>query len=273
MLKLQNITKVFHRGDINEKMALNGLSIHLTPGEVVTVIGSNGAGKTTLLNAVAGVFPIDEGSILIGERDVTSQAEHLRAAYVGRVFQDPNLGTAASMTIEENLAMALRRRHRLRLRIGTDRERQDVFRESLELLHLGLEDRLTSKVGLLSGGQRQALTVLMATIGCPKLLLLDEHTAALDPKTAVVVLDLTTQIIAREKLTTLMVTHNMEQALTVGSRTIMMHEGRIILDISGPERAEVEVPDLLQMFEQASGKALNSDRLLLAQYNRFQDQG
>ncbi|MDI6709967.1 MAG: ATP-binding cassette domain-containing protein [Thermoanaerobacterales bacterium] len=265
MLELINVTKVFHRGDINEKVAIRNLSLHLAAGEVVTVIGSNGAGKTTLLNTVAGVFPIDEGQILIEGRDITRHPEHIRAAYIGRVFQDPNLGTAASMTIEENLAMALRRGQPLRLRRGTGRRRRELFREHLKLLGLGLENRLATKVGLLSGGQRQALTVLMATIASPKLLLLDEHTAALDPKTAAVVLDLTTQIIERERLSTLMVTHNMEQALTVGTRTIMMHEGRIILDISGPERERVKVPDLLQMFEAASGKKLNTDRLLLAQ--------
>lgn len=265
MLELRNVTKVFHRGDVNEKVALRNLSLRLAPGEVVTVIGSNGAGKTTLLNTIAGVFPIDEGRILLEGRDITRDPEHVRAAHIGRVFQDPNLGTAASMTIEENLAMALRRGQRLRLRRGTGRRRRELFREHLKLLGLGLENRLTTKVGLLSGGQRQALTVLMATIASPKLLLLDEHTAALDPKTAAVVLNLTTQIITRERLTTLMVTHNMEQALTVGTRTIMMHEGQIVLDISGPERARVKVPDLLAMFEQASGKKLNTDRLLLAQ--------
>jgi len=264
VLEIRNITKVFHRGDINEKLALQNLSLHLAPGEVVTVIGSNGAGKTTLLNALAGVFQIDEGQILIEGREISRQPEHVRASYIGRVFQDPNLGTAASMTIEENLAMALHRGQPLRLRRGTGRSQRELFRERLRPLGLGLENRLTSRVGLLSGGQRQALTVLMATIACPKLLLLDEHTAALDPKTAGVVLDLTTRIIAGGQLTTFMVTHNMEQALTVGTRTIMMHEGQIILDISGPERERLKIPDLLKMFEQASGKSLNTDRLLLA---------
>lgn len=263
MLDLRGVTKVFYRGDVNEKMALRDVTLHLDPGEVVTVIGSNGAGKTTLLNAVAGVFGIDAGEILVEGREVSRQPEHVRAAYIGRVFQDPNMGTAASMTIEENLAMALRRGEPLRLRRGTCKSRRELFRERLKLLGLGLEDRLTSRVGLLSGGQRQALTVLMATIASPKLLLLDEHTAALDPKTAAVVLDLTTRIIAGGRLTTLMVTHNMEQALTVGTRTIMMHEGRIILDISGPGREKVTVPDLLKMFEQASGRALSTDRILL----------
>lgn len=265
MLELKNVTKVFHPGDVNEKIALRDLSLHLAPGEVVAVIGSNGAGKTTLLNAVAGVFQIDEGQMMIEGREVGRQPEHARAAYIGRVFQDPNLGTAATMTIEENLVMALQRGKPLHLRRGTSKSKRELFRERLEPLGLGLENRLTSKVGLLSGGQRQALTVLMATIASPKLLLLDEHTAALDPKTAAVVLDLTTRIIAGGNLTTLMVTHNMEQALTVGTRTIMMHEGRVVLDITGPERDRLEIPDLLKMFEQASGKALNTDRLLLAQ--------
>jgi putative ABC transport system ATP-binding protein len=265
VLEIKNVTKVFHPGDVNEKIALRDLSLHLAPGEVVAVIGSNGAGKTTLLNAIAGVFPIDEGQMLIEGEEVGRKPEHVRAAYIGRVFQDPNLGTAATMTIEENLVMALHRSQPLRLRRGTSKSKRELFRERLEPLGLGLEDRLTSKVGLLSGGQRQALTVLMATIARPKLLLLDEHTAALDPKTAAVVLDLTTKIIAEGNLTTLMVTHNMEQALTVGTRTIMMHEGRVVLDISGPERLRLEIPDLLKMFEQASGKALNNDRLLLAQ--------
>lgn len=265
MLELKNVTKVFHPGDVNEKIALRDLSLHLAPGEVVAVIGSNGAGKTTLLNAVAGVFQIDEGQMMIEGREVGRQPEHVRAAYIGRVFQDPNLGTAATMTIEENLVMALQRGKPLRLRRGTSKSKRELFRERLEPLGLGLENRLTSKVGLLSGGQRQALTVLMATIASPKLLLLDEHTAALDPKTAAVVLDLTTRIIAGGNLTTLMVTHNMEQALTVGTRTIMMHEGRVVLDITGPERDRLKIPDLLKMFEQASGKALNTDRLLLAQ--------
>ncbi|HOV79706.1 MAG TPA: ATP-binding cassette domain-containing protein [Bacillota bacterium] len=264
MLEIRNVTKIFHRGDINEKIALHNLSLHLAPGEVVTVIGSNGAGKTTLLNAVAGVFQIDGGRICIEGREVDRQPEHIRAAFIGRVFQDPNLGTAASMTIEENLAMALHRGRPLRLRPGTGRAKRELFRERLQQLGLGLENRLTSKAGLLSGGQRQALTVLMATIARPKLLLLDEHTAALDPKTAAVVLELTARIIAEGRLTTLMVTHNMEQALTVGTRTVMMHEGRIILDISGPEREKMKIHDLLRMFEQASGKSLDTDRLLLA---------
>jgi len=265
VLELKNVTKVFNPGDVNEKVALRDLSLRLAPGEVVTVIGSNGAGKTTLLNAIAGVFQIDKGQILIEGHEVSRKPEHVRAAYIGRVFQDPNLGTAATMTIEENLVMALHRAQPLRLRRGTSKSKRELFREHLKLLGLGLEDRLTSKVGLLSGGQRQALTVLMATIARPKVLLLDEHTAALDPKTAAVVMDLTKKIIAEGNLTTLMVTHNMEQALTVGTRTIMMHEGQIVLDIRGPERARLEITDLLKMFEKASGKALNTDRLLLAQ--------
>ncbi|MBO8129016.1 MAG: ATP-binding cassette domain-containing protein [Peptococcaceae bacterium] len=264
MLDVNNVTKIFNRGNINEKVALTGLSLHLDPGDVVTIIGSNGAGKSTLLNVVAGVFPIDKGEILIEGRAVHKEPEHVRAAYIGRVFQDPNLGTAASMTIEENLALALRRGNRLGLRRGTGKKRRELFRERLKLLGLGLEDRLTTKVGLLSGGQRQALTVIMATIAAPKLLLLDEHTAALDPKTAQTVLELTEQVIAQEQLTTLMVTHNMEQALRVGNRTIMMHEGRIILDIKGAKRQNMKVSDLLQMFEKASGKTFANDRMLLS---------
>jgi len=264
VLNINDVTKVFNRGNINEKVALNSLSLHLAPGDVVAVIGSNGAGKSTLLNIAAGVFPIDKGEIILEEMPVQKDAEHIRAAYIGRVFQDPALGTAASMTIEENLILALKRGQKLRLWPGTGKERRELFRRRLEPLGLGLENRLATKVGLLSGGQRQALTVIMATIVPPKLLLLDEHTAALDPKTGKAVLELSEQIIAEEQLTTLMVTHNMEQALRVGNRTIMMHEGRIILDINGEERKDMQVSDLLQMFERASGKSLVNDRMLLS---------
>jgi len=264
LLRLNGVTRVFHPGGINERIALRDIDLHLAPGDVVTVIGSNGAGKSTLLNVVAGVYEIDAGAILLDGQPVHQLPEHARAALIGRVFQDPLLGTAASMTIEENLAMALRRGKRRGLRRGIGAGERALFREQLSLLGLGLEDRLTARAGLLSGGQRQALTVLMATIAAPKLLLLDEHTAALDPRTARTVLELTEKIIARHQLTTLMVTHNLEQALSTGNRTIMMHEGRIVLDLAGEERKNTRVADLLLKFEQISGSALASDRMLLA---------
>lgn len=263
LLELSGVVKIFNRGNVNEKVALDGVSLCLAPGEVVTIIGSNGAGKSTLLNVIAGVYEVEAGTIKIQGREVQNEPEHVRAAYIARVFQDPALGTAASMTIEENLAMALRRGKPRGLRRGITKEERELFRRRLSLLGLGLEDRLTTKVGLLSGGQRQALAVLMATISSPKLLLLDEHTAALDPKTAVTVLALTERVIRENNLTTLMVTHNMEQALKIGTRTIMMHEGRIILDISGPERKRITVTDLLKLFEDASGNSFNTDRVLL----------
>jgi len=264
VLEIVHVSKTFNPRSINEKVALEDVSLHLGPGDIVNVIGSNGAGKTTLLNVVAGVYSIDAGSILLEGKEVHKLPEHMRAAVIGRVFQDPLLGTAASMTIEENLALATRRGARRRIRKGITAKDRRLFRERLGLLGLGLEDRLTDKVGLLSGGQRQALTLLMATIATPKLLLLDEHTAALDPKTGQKVLELTGKIIEEFKLTTLMVTHNLEQALTFGNRTIMMHEGKIVLDIGGKQRQKTGVQDLLQMFEKASGKIMNYDRLLLA---------
>ena len=263
MLELQNIYKTFNPGTINEKRALNGVSLTLKEGDFVTVIGGNGAGKSTLLNAVAGVWPVDRGSILIDGVDVTRLPEHKRAKYIGRVFQDPMTGTAATMQIEENLALAKRRGHRRTLRPGITRAEREEYRELLKILDLGLEDRLTSKVGLLSGGQRQALTLLMASLVKPKLLLLDEHTATLDPKTAAKVLSATEQIVRRDRLTTLMITHNMRDAIAHGNRLIMMYEGRIALDISGEEKQKLTVEDLLAKFGQATGSDEADDKLLL----------
>lgn len=236
MLELKNIYKTFNPGTINEKLALNGLSLTLKEGDFVTVIGGNGAGKSTMLNAVAGTWLVDEGQILIDGTDVTKLSEHKRAAYLGRVFQDPMTGTAATMGIEENLALAKRRGKRRSLLQGITRKEREEYKELLKVLDLGLENRLTSKVGLLSGGQRQALTLLMATLKKPKLLLLDEHTAALDPKTAAKVLEITDMIVNRDHLTTMMITHNMQDAINHGNRLIMMMEGKIILDIEGEEK-------------------------------------
>ncbi len=263
MLELRNISKTFNPGTITEKRALSDLSLHLNPGDFVTVIGGNGAGKSTMLNAVAGVFNVDAGSILIDGVNVTRLPEHKRAAMLGRVFQDPMIGTAATMNIEENLALAYRRGQRRTLRWGIKPKEREEYRDLLAMLGLGLEDRMTSKVGLLSGGQRQALTLLMATLKQPKLLLLDEHTAALDPKTAANVLGLTQKIIAENHLTALMITHNMKDALQYGNRTIMMHEGTVILDIDAETKKRIGIEDLLAMFEKASGKELANDRMLL----------
>ena len=263
MLELRNISKTFNPGTITEKRALSDLSLHLNPGDFVTVIGGNGAGKSTMLNAVAGVFNVDTGSILIDGVNVTRLPEHKRAAMLGRVFQDPMIGTAATMNIEENLALAYRRGQRRTLRWGIKPKEREEYRNLLAVLGLGLEDRMTSKVGLLSGGQRQALTLLMATLKQPKLLLLDEHTAALDPKTAANVLGLTQKIIAENHLTALMITHNMKDALQYGNRTIMMHEGTVILDIDAETKKRIGIEDLLAMFEKASGKELANDRMLL----------
>ncbi len=264
MLLIEEIRKTFNPGSVNERVALNGVSLELKPGDVVTVIGGNGAGKSTLLNMIAGVYTADEGRISIDGSPIHTLPEHARAAFIGRVFQDPMMGTAASMTIEENLSMALKRGVKRRLRRGIRWQQRDFFKEQLSLLGLGLENRLSTKVGLLSGGQRQALTLLMATLVPPKVLLLDEHTAALDPNTGQKVLQLTEEIIKKHHLTTLMVTHNMEDALRIGNRTVMMHEGRIILDLSGKKRSSTKVPDLLEMFKKASGMAMNNDRMLLA---------
>lgn len=264
MLKIENLYKTFNPDTINEKKALNGIDLHLKTGDFVTVIGGNGAGKSTLLNMVAGVYLSDKGSIVLSGEDITYQSEHKRARLLGRVFQDPMRGTAAAMEIEENLAMAYRRGKKRGLSWGITKEEKSLYVEKLKMLDLGLENRLTSKVGLLSGGQRQALTLLMATLQKPQLLLLDEHTAALDPKTAHKVLSLTEQVIAEGQLTALMVTHNMKDAIRLGNRLIMMHEGRIIFDIEGEEKKNLKVADLLKMFEEASSGEFANDRMLLA---------
>jgi len=263
MLKLHNIHKTFNLGTINEKVALNGVNLTLNEGDFVTVIGGNGAGKSTMLNAIAGVWPIDEGAILIDGIDVTGLPEHKRAQYLGRVFQDPMTGTTATMQIEENLALASRRGKKRGLSWGISAEEKKEYKEMLKMLDLGLEDRMTSKVGLLSGGQRQALTLLMATLQKPKLLLLDEHTAALDPKTAAKVLELTDKIVAENNLTTIMITHNMRDAIAHGNRLIMMNEGNIVLDIGPEEKKKLTVEDLLQKFEDVSGQEFSSDKALL----------
>ena len=263
MLEIKEISKTFNAGTVNEKTALNGVSLTLNDGDFVTVIGGNGAGKSTLLNAVAGVWPVDQGSISIDGVDVTHLPEYKRARYIGRVFQDPMMGTAATMQIEENLALARRRGKPRSLRPGITTAEREEYRELLKSLNLGLEDRLTAKVGLLSGGQRQALTLLMATLQKPKLLLLDEHTAALDPKTAAKVLEVTDRIIRQERLTTLMITHNMRDAIAHGNRLIMLYEGRIAVDVSGEDKERLTVEDLLGMFEKVSGEQFASDRALL----------
>lgn len=264
MLDIKSISKTFNAGTVNEKTALNGLSLKLEDGDFVTVIGGNGAGKSTLLNAVAGVWPVDEGTIEIGNVNVTKLPEYKRAKYLGRVFQDPMTGTAADMQIEENLALAARRGAARTLKIGITNKEREVYRRRLAELGLGLENRMTSKVGLLSGGQRQALTLLMASLKKPRLLLLDEHTAALDPKTAAKVLEATERIVAQDHLTTLMITHNMKDAIAHGNRLIMMYEGRVIYDVSGEEKKKLSVADLLEKFEQASGGSFANDRMILS---------
>lgn len=264
MLELHQVCKTFNPGTVNEKAALNHLSLTLEEGDFVTVIGGNGAGKSTMLNAISGVWPVDAGTIRIDGVDVTELSEHRRAVYLGRVFQDPMVGTAGNMTIEENLALAARRGEKRTLRWGIKKSEREQFKELLRPLGLGLEDRLTAKVGLLSGGQRQALTLLMASLKKPKVLLLDEHTAALDPKTAAKVLELSDQIVEEHKLTTLMVTHNMKDAIAHGNRLIMLDAGRVILDIRGEEKQRLTVPELLARFTAASGEEVESDRLLLA---------
>ena len=264
MLKLDNIHKTFNPGTINEKIALNGVNLTLNEGDFVTVIGGNGAGKSTTLNAIAGVWPIDSGKIYIGGDDVTKLSEYKRAKYLGRVFQDPMTGTATTMSIEENMAIAARRGEKRGLSWGITHQERDTYREMLKALDLGLEDRLTSKVGLLSGGQRQAITLLMASIKKPKLLLLDEHTAALDPKTAAKVLEISDKIIAENHLTAMMVTHNMKDAIVHGNRLIMMHEGKVILNISGEEKKKLTVEDLLHQFEKVSGEEFANDKALLS---------
>lgn len=264
MLTITNVRKTFNKGTINEKKALNGINLHLNPGDFVTIIGGNGAGKSTMLNMIAGVYPIDCGKIVIDGVNISREPEHKRARYIGRVFQDPMRGTAANMEIQENLAMALRRGKVRGLSWGIKSNEKDYYREALAQLDLGLQTRMSSKVGLLSGGQRQALTLLMATLQKPKLLLLDEHTAALDPKTAKKVLDLTNKIVSEQSLTALMVTHNMKDAIQIGNRLIMMHEGRIIYDVAGEEKKKLEVEDLLEKFEVASGEEFANDRMMLA---------
>ena len=264
MLELNALRKVFNPRTVNEKIALDGVDLRLEDGDFVTVIGGNGAGKSTLLNAIAGVWPLDGGSVRIDGEDVTSLVEHERARWLGRVFQDPMTGTAATMQIEENLALAMRRGRKRGLRRGITRAERELFRGKLADLGLGLEDRMSAKVGLLSGGQRQALTLLMATMQRPRLLLLDEHTAALDPRTALKVLELTDRIVRENHLMTLMVTHNMRDAITYGNRLVMMYEGRVIMDISGEEKRALTVPMLLEKFALLSGDDFASDRALLS---------
>lgn len=263
MLEIKNVTKVFNPGTINEKLALDNFSLTLEDGDFVTVIGGNGAGKSTMMNAIAGAWPVDQGQILIDRTDVTRLPEHKRARFLGRVFQDPMTGTAATMGIEENLALAKRRGRRRTLRTGITKKEREEYRELLKILGLGLENRLTTKVGLLSGGQRQALTLLMASLQKPKLLLLDEHTAALDPKTAAKVLETTEYIVNKDHLTTLMITHNMKDAITHGNRLIMLMDGKIILDIKGEEKKKLTVSDLMRKFEEASGEAFADDKAIL----------
>lgn len=264
MLELHNVKKAFNKGTINEKKALNGVELTLQDGDFVTIIGGNGAGKSTTLNAIAGVWPVDEGAIIINGQNVTGLSEHKRAKFIGRVFQDPMTGTAATMEIQENLALAARRGERRGLHWGITRREREEYHEMLKSLDLGLEDRMTAKVGLLSGGQRQALTLLMATLKKPEILLLDEHTAALDPKTAAKVLELSDKIISEHHLTAMMVTHNMNDAIKHGNRLIMMNDGKVIFDVKGEEKANLTVDDLLIKFEQASGAKLNNDRMLLS---------
>ena len=265
MLDINHIAKTFNPGLITEKRALADVDLHLAEGDFVTMIGGNGAGKSTTLNAVAGTFMVDRGSIVIDGVDVTHLPEYKRAKYLGRVFQDPMTGTAATMNIEENLALAYRRGQGRTLRWGITAKERDEYREKLATLGLGLENRMSSKVGLLSGGQRQALTLLMAALRTPKLLLLDEHTAALDPATAEKVLEITKNTVEENHLTCMMITHNMQSALELGNRTIMMNAGKIILDVIGEERAHMTVADLLDRFKQAAGKALDNDRMLLSE--------
>ncbi len=264
MLDIKHLSKTFFPGTVNEKKALTDVNLHMEPGDFITIIGGNGAGKSTLLNSIAGVFPIDGGQILIDGVDVSKMPEHKRAQYIGRVFQDPMMGTAAGMMIEENLAIASRRGKTPGLSWALKDSEREKFREMLKELDLGLEDRLTSRVGLLSGGQRQALTLLMAAMNKPRILLLDEHTAALDPKTAEKVLAMTKKVIERDHLTSLMITHNMRDALRFGNRLIMMNAGRIVVDVNAEEKAKLTIPDLLALFEKASGSALDNDRMMLS---------
>ena len=263
MLEIKDVHKTFNAGTINEKVALDGVNLNLNPGDFVTIIGGNGAGKSTTLNAIAGVWPIDQGEIIIDGTDISGLSEHKRATYLGRVFQDPMVGTAATMSIEENMAIAARRGQKRGFGWGITKQERDDFREKLKELDLGLEDRLSSRVGLLSGGQRQAVTLLMATLKKPKLLLLDEHTAALDPKTAAKVLGLSDKLIQENNLTAMMVTHNMKDAIAHGNRLIMMHEGKVIYDVSGEEKKNLHVSDLLAKFEEVSDGEFANDRMML----------
>lgn len=263
MLKIKNVSKTFNPGTVNEKKALTSINLEVKDGDFITIIGGNGAGKSTLMNMVAGVYPIDCGTIHLAEKNISLLAEYQRAQMIGRVFQDPMLGTASDMAIQENLAMANRRGQKRGLRWGITKEEKEDFYKVLQRLGLGLEERMTAKVGLLSGGQRQALTLLMATLKKPKLLLLDEHTAALDPRTAHKVLELTNEIVNEQNLTALMVTHNMQDAINIGNRLIMMHEGRIIYDVKGEEKKNLKVEDLLKKFEEASGDVFANDRMML----------
>ncbi len=263
MISLSGCTKYFHRGSVNEVKALSDVTLHIEEGDFVTVIGSNGAGKSSLLNAVAGTFPLDTGTLTIGNRNVTDWPEYKRAKLIARVFQDPLLGTCPSATIEQNLALALKRGKKRTLRLGVKSQYRDLFHRELQKIGLGLEQRLQDRAGLLSGGQRQALTMLMATLVRPEVLLLDEHIAALDPKTAVQILSLTQEIVSSQGLTTLMITHNMKHAITFGNRLIMLHHGRIILDVKGEEKSRLSVEDLLHRFYQVQGEELADDSLLL----------
>ncbi len=263
MLKVNNIYKTFNIGTVNEKTALLNISLHLAPGDFVTVIGSNGAGKSTLLNAIAGVYGINSGSIFIDGQDITKLMEYQRAEYIGRVFQDPMAGTAPNMTIEENLTMAFKRGEPRRLNKAINHKKQEIFKKSLEVLGLNLENRLEQKVGVLSGGERQALSLLMSTFTKPKILLLDEHTAALDPKRAELINNLTHQIISENNLTTLMITHNMQQALRFGNRLIMMHQGEIIIQLDADQKAQMKIPDLIKAFEEVRGESFAIDRAIL----------
>ena len=264
MLKLEHLYKTFNPGTINQKVALSDLSLHLNPGDFVTVIGGNGAGQSTMLNAIAGVWAVDSGRIILDRQDVTALPEHKRAKFIGRVFQDPMMGTAPNMQLEENLALAMRRGQRRGLGWGVTKAEREVYREKLKTLNLGLEDRMTVKVGLLSGGQRQALTLLMASLQKPKLLLLDEHTAALDPATAAKVLELSDRIVAENQLTALMITHNLTDAIKHGNRLIMMNEGKIILDISGEEKKKLTKQMLMDKFAEVAGTQVESDQVLLS---------
>ena len=264
MLKVNNIEKTFNPGTINEKKALDGVSLHLNPGDIVTIIGGNGAGKSTLMNAITGVWPVDNGSIILDGTNVTGMPEYKRAKYIGRVFQDPMMGTAPDMQIIENLALAYRRGKKRTLSWGITKKERELYHEKLKILGLGLEDRMTSKVGLLSGGQRQALTLLMASLQSPKLLLLDEHTAALDPTTAAKVLEISEEIISENNLTAMMITHNMHDAIAHGNRLIMMNEGKIIYDVQGEEKKNLTKADLMAKFAEIAGHQVESDKMLLS---------